>query len=206
MFWIALAAQSATALPPPRQNLQRLLDSTDYPKSALYQGEQGSVYFQVLVNPDGRVDTCTVLLSSGYKDLDDATCRLVTARARFSPPHGENGRAIYGTYRQVISWRLNSYQGPPSMPPDFELTINRAPEGVKLPVKFTVAYRVHPDGTTSRCQFDRNGTAKSVLPPPVLVDLACGAATEPPVQPVRNQKNEPIEAWDGATVRFSLKP
>jgi TonB family protein len=71
---------STAAVAPPPQHLQGLFASSDYPPGALDRNEQGAVYFQVVVNPEGRVDNCTILLSSGYNDLDYVTCQLVTKR------------------------------------------------------------------------------------------------------------------------------
>jgi TonB family protein len=197
---------------PPPQQLPGLVSVEDYPPTALDRGEQGPVYVQVLINPDGRVDSCTVLLSSGYNDLDDATCRLVTARVRFSPAQNESGKAIYGTYRQVINWRIAN-RGlpigpglPPEIPPDLDLTISQAPPGVKLPMRFAVRFLIKADGTASRCDFSNDWVSRpQVLPPKVLVDLACQAVMQSAVRPVRNHENEPIEVSDGATVRFSVK-
>src|SRR5438105_11963691 len=80
---------------PPQQHLVGLMSVDDYPPAAMARGEQGSVYVRMLVSPEGRVDTCTILLSSGSRDLDDATCRIVTARARFAPAQGADGHPIY---------------------------------------------------------------------------------------------------------------
>lgn len=208
----ALALFAGPLSPPTPQQHPGVVSADDYPKAALDRGELGPVYIQFLINPDGRVDSCTVLLSSGYKDLDDATCQLVTTRARFSPAQNESGKAIYGTYRQVINWRIGIFppSGPPSAPipgPDFDLTINQAPEGVKLPLRFQVQYLVEPTGTRSHCEYSTDAKpAPQVRPPPVIVNLACDAVMRSPIQLVRNHKNEPVEASDAATVRFSVKP
>jgi TonB family protein len=206
MILALLAAAPATAAAPPSQGVVSL---DDYPPAALRRGEQGLVHFQVVINPEGRVDTCTVLLSSGSKDLDDATCLLVTSRARFSPARDDNDRPIHATYRSSINWRIAGLRAPSqrTIPPDLDLTINQAPQGAKLPLQFMVRYFVKADGTASHCEFSNDWVPKSaVVPPQVLVALACDAVMRSPIQPVRNHKNEPVDASDGATVRFSVKP
>jgi hypothetical protein len=66
---------------------------------------------------------------------------------------------------------------------------------------------IKSNGVVSQCHFSNDWVPKSaVVPPPALVDLACATATKPPVELVRNHNNEPVDASDGATVRFSLKP
>jgi len=132
---------------------------------------------------------------------------VVTLRARFSPARDDEDKPIYEIYRGIMVWRINGGSPPASIPPDIDLTINQAPQGVKLPLRFAVRYLVKGDGTASHCQFSNDWTPRSqVVPPPVLVILACDAAMKSPIRPVRNHKNEPVEAWDGATVRFSVKP
>jgi TonB family protein len=201
---IVLSAEAPTASPPPTQGI---VSWTDYPQAAVDRNEQGSVYFEVIVSPEGQVDSCKILISSRYKDLDETTCRIVTARAKFAPAKDERERPIYGTYRQVITWRINSAGPPPIIGPDLDLTINQAPEGMKLPGQFAVRYLVKANGTASHCEFSNDWAPKSpTVPPPILVQLACDAAMRPPIRIVRNQKNEPVDASDGVTVRFSVKP
>jgi TonB family protein len=186
---------------------------SDYPPGALDRNEQGAVYFQVVVNPEGRVDTCTILLSSGYNDLDYATCQLVTKRARFSPAQDQDGKPIYGTYRQVINWRISNRPfgtdvvSTPTIPPDLDLTINKAPPGVTLPLAFDVSSFVKANGAANGCRFSPKPlVTQQVAPPQVLVDLACNAVLQSALAPIRNSKNEPVDASNSATVRFSVKP
>lgn len=198
----ALAFLVATVAEPPPQHLYPLFSLEDYPPAALKRGEQGPVYVEMIVNPEGRVDGCVILFSSGYQDLDDATCRIVTARARFSPAQNENGKAIYSTYRHVIQWRINDEHPPsaiPKIPPDLDLTINQAPPGVKLPLQLNISYFVKANGSFGHCQI----SSISKPPPQVLVDLACNAVMHLPIEVIRNHDNVPVDASETATVRFS---
>jgi TonB family protein len=200
---VLLAAQAAS----PSPGVVGVFSAMDYPRSALDRGEQGSVYFELVVDPQGRVDNCRVLISSGYKDLDDVTCRIVSTRARFAPAMSEEGKPIFGTYRRMTSWRINSYEPPPAVAPDVDLTINQAPPGAKLPLEFEVRYLVRANGTASDCRPATDSKpAPQAVPPQVLVDLACDAVTKSRIQVVRDHNNVPVEASDSATVRFSVKP
>jgi periplasmic protein TonB len=78
----------------------------DYPSSAIRAEEQGTTGFRVEVGPDGRVTSCSVTRSSGSSTLDEATCRLVTRRARFTPAKDTSGAAISDTYSNNIRWVL----------------------------------------------------------------------------------------------------
>jgi TonB family protein len=205
MLTVLMFLASAAAVAPPPKHLQGLVAASDYPPGALDRNEQGAVYFQVIVNPEGRVDNCTILLSSGYNDLDYVTCQLVTKRARFSPAEDEHGKPIYATYRQIINWRISNRPFgadgalPPSVPPDLDLTINHAPPGVRLPLRITLSYFVKTTGTVSHCQ-----TSDTSMPAPeVLVGLACNAVMQSPIDVIRNRDNVPVDASETATVRFS---
>jgi protein TonB len=100
--------------PPPRQsqarslvgNLQGVFSNDDYPPSAIDNNEQGTVRVLLTVGTSGRVTGCSITGSSGSKTLDQTTCRILSARARFSPAQDANGNPIESTYSQSISWRL----------------------------------------------------------------------------------------------------
>ncbi|CAA9523946.1 MAG: hypothetical protein AVDCRST_MAG09-2237 [uncultured Sphingomonas sp.] len=87
-------------------NLQGLIRSDDYPQSALDNEEQGTVTVALQVGTNGRISGCSVASSSGSRALDNATCRALTSRARFTPAQDSNGNPTTGTLRQRITWRL----------------------------------------------------------------------------------------------------
>ena len=100
----------------------------------------------LLINPSGGVETCSVILSSGFQDLDQATCALIQTRARFVPATDAGGHTMYSVTRSPpITWSLGSFHTVP-VEPDYDLTINRAPDGVRLPFELKVEYLVTRDG------------------------------------------------------------
>jgi protein TonB len=98
--------------PQPRQaepkslvgSLQGLISSDDYPASALDNNEQGTVSVTLTVGPSGRVTGCSP--SGGPSSLQNVTCRLLTARARFSPAQDGNGNPVTATTSARITWRI----------------------------------------------------------------------------------------------------
>lgn len=76
----------------------------DYPTQEIRSGHQGAVRFQLAIDPRGRVSQCTILASSGYPALDQATCKYVTRRARFDPATDSDGILVGGTYSGTIRW------------------------------------------------------------------------------------------------------
>jgi protein TonB len=98
--------------PAPRQSepkslvgsLQGLIQTEDYPPSALDNNEQGTVSVTLTVGPSGRVTGCSP--SGGPSSLQSVTCRLLTARARFSPAQDGSGNPISSTTSARITWRI----------------------------------------------------------------------------------------------------
>ena len=81
---------------------------TDYPAEARRAGEQGSVRFRVDVSQNGRVQNCTIVVSSGHSLLDDATCRIARDRFHFVPGLDEYGIPLTQTMDYILVWRLPS--------------------------------------------------------------------------------------------------
>jgi protein TonB len=87
-------------------NLAGLIQSDDYPENARRHGEEGTVAVNLSIGTNGRVTGCNVTKSSGSRDLDNATCRILSSRARFTPAKNSDGSPKTDTYPQRITWRL----------------------------------------------------------------------------------------------------
>lgn len=88
------------------QRLPGLFSADDYPPEALDRNEQGAVTVTVGVNTRGRVSNCRVIKSSASQTLDQATCRIITARARFKPALDARGNPVESEFTQNIVWRI----------------------------------------------------------------------------------------------------
>lgn len=100
----ACAAQARKA--EPMAPLVSGLSDSDYPDSAIRNGEEGAVSFRLSVGTDGSVIGCDVLGSSGSIVLDSTTCRLMATRVRFRPAADSAGRPVQGAFEGRIVWRL----------------------------------------------------------------------------------------------------
>ncbi len=94
---------TATA-PQPKGSPADWATPDDYPSRPLRELVQGTTAFRVQVGPNGRVTSCEVTASSGNAELDAATCKLVTARARFNPGKGEDGQPTTTSYSNRVKW------------------------------------------------------------------------------------------------------
>ena len=93
---VATAAQAQDD-PAEAPSKQSVITSQDYPRRAIDMHEEGTVKYHLTIGTDGGVKDCTVTTSSGYRDLDRLTCRLVQQRSHFKPRIGPNGVAVeYG--------------------------------------------------------------------------------------------------------------
>jgi protein TonB len=109
-----IAPPRPPAPPAPKQSqarsltgsLQSSFSNDDYPPSAMDNNEQGSVSVTLTIGPSGRVVGCNAT-GSASSTLKNATCRIATARARFSPALDANGNPMTSTYGpQTVTWRL----------------------------------------------------------------------------------------------------
>jgi protein TonB len=101
--------------PPPRiepararANLASYVSDDDYPASAMRNDEEGTTGFRLTVGTDGRVTNCAITSSSGSTALDNATCRIMRSRARFTPAHDSSGQPTTDTVTSRITWRIQN--------------------------------------------------------------------------------------------------
>jgi TonB family protein len=87
------ATPSASPAVPARW-LRGQIRPSDYPPSAVRANAGGIVYLSFVVSPDGRVRECTVQRSSGRRDLDRTTCRLIQRRFRYEPARDAQGNPV----------------------------------------------------------------------------------------------------------------
>lgn len=97
--------------PPParharaRADLQSYFFTGDYPREAMRLSQEGTVGFQLDVSPEGRVNLCRVVSSSGSELLDVRTCEILLVRARFEPARDEAGNAVPDIISARVTWR-----------------------------------------------------------------------------------------------------
>ncbi len=94
------------ANPEPRGRPGNWANANDYPSRALREEREGTTSFRVVVNARGRVDSCQITGSSGHSDLDAATCKNITRRARFRPSLDAQGNPTTGTWSNRVRWQI----------------------------------------------------------------------------------------------------
>jgi len=86
----------------PRNDPGSWATPNDYPSRALREDRAGTATFRVTIDENGRVATCEITQSSGHADLDEATCKNVSRRARFRKPSDGYGRV----YTNRVRWQI----------------------------------------------------------------------------------------------------
>jgi TonB family protein len=90
----------------------------NYPAASLARGEQGSVAFEVGIDRRGRLESCAITQSSGYPDLDSATCEMLLRHARFSSRRGAPLTTVAGS----VDWKHPLGDAAPSAPPPMNIS------------------------------------------------------------------------------------
>jgi protein TonB len=80
--------------------------TSDYRTSWINREWTGTARVRLEVSAAGRVETCTVIGSSGHAELDRATCDLITRRARFEAARDSTGAKTTGSYASSVRWEL----------------------------------------------------------------------------------------------------
>lgn len=76
----------------------------DFPRAFDEAGIGGTVGVRFLIEIDGRVPECEITRSSGTRELDALTCRLIRERFRFRPALDERGRPFPSMMTQNHEW------------------------------------------------------------------------------------------------------
>ena len=92
--------QSASA----KGNPADWITNDDYPDSALRGNEEGTSSISWTIGTSGRVENCHVTHSSGHSDLDEAACRAITRRGRYTPAKDQDGNPIAQTQSRNVVW------------------------------------------------------------------------------------------------------
>jgi TonB family protein len=83
---------------------QNWISGLDFPVQE--HPDEGRVQYMVSVGIDGRVSNCSIVSPSGSALLDEATCNVVSRRARFDPATDQNSNPIEGSYTGSVNWQI----------------------------------------------------------------------------------------------------
>ncbi len=82
------------------------IKSYDYPKGMLFAGQPALVNFRLSIGPDGVPTACHIQATTRPKEFDNAVCKSVMKRARFSPALDAQGQPLASYYQNNVYFRL----------------------------------------------------------------------------------------------------
>lgn len=88
----------------PLSNPANWLSPADYPASMINRGKQALVNFRLSVSAQGLPTACEIQSSYNDKLFDEATCKALTRRARFSPALDGKGQPVPSFYLNTVRW------------------------------------------------------------------------------------------------------
>lgn len=177
------ASAVAASSPQPLGNPGTWVTTADYPAQSMRRSEQGSTGFSLEVNSLGEVTSCTIVSTSGSAALDQATCYLVSQRARFRPARGIDSRPIAGTYNNRIRWVLPKLPGPTS-----SLSV--------------ISYLVDEQGVVSDCKVEQASGMAALA----VGESVPGCRPGHQFQPYRDPSGQPVRKRIRARVEIEEIP
>jgi protein TonB len=82
-----------------------------YPPEARIAAQEGRTQFSLDIDAAGRITVCNIIESSGSDLLDSTTCSQLIANGRFNPALDRHGKAVPGTWKSAMRWRLSDIEG-----------------------------------------------------------------------------------------------
>lgn len=175
----------------------------DYPELAVRLHHQGAVTVELTVDSAGELAKCRTAISSGYPELDQASCDLIRKRAHWKPATDDAGRPIAFVYRFRSRWMLSGGQPQPLPETERDVTVGAFPGDMVRPIA-TLSFFVASDGKIESCRVaDGQSTGSAVLDK-AACDSMSKSETFPPVldrygKPVRFIRVQKVGFTTGPT-------
>ena len=136
----------------------------DYPKSAMRAGKSGATKIELVISPEGKVISCTVVINHGDEVFGKTFCAILS-RKKLHPAMNAEGRPAYGMRTDAMTFFLPGTAAGKQVesfifPPDVELTVAELPTGVAPDISVIVA--VNEAGQGTACQVADADTSQNL--------------------------------------------
>ena len=98
--------KNLTQMAEPLKSSGDWIKSSDYPENMLMAGQPALVSFRLSIGPDGVPTACHIQATTRPKEFDNAVCKSVMRRARFSPALDAQGQPLASYYQKNVYFRL----------------------------------------------------------------------------------------------------
>jgi TonB family protein len=187
---LALVAGSALGSMPLPQFAARTMDVSQASVLAATTAPMVT-WADLFVDLSGRVDRCTIVVSSGSSLADRTACERAERMARFAPARDESGRPVAALVRQGFA--VN--RALPAADVDFALVVDRAPPGAVADLRIVA----DAAGKVETCAIE---TSSSSAP---LDRAGCAAVTGVARPVVLDAAGAPVRAMSRVSVGFSTR-
>jgi protein TonB len=89
-----------------RGNPGQFFGTDAYPVDAIRANREGRTVAKLAVDGGGTPVGCVVVVTSGSRSLDAATCSIALGKVRFSPARDGSGRPVPSSYTLPVRWVL----------------------------------------------------------------------------------------------------
>lgn len=90
----------------PLQSPGKWIVSSDYPSNMLSAGQPALVNFRLNIGLDGAPTACHIQATTRPKEFDNAVCKSMMRRARFSPALDSQGQPLASYYQNNVYFRI----------------------------------------------------------------------------------------------------
>lgn len=99
------AAKPAPPSPATDRGRGNTISEDDYPDASRRAEEQGVAKASYTIGTDGKASNCSIVTSSGFPRLDEATCKIIERRFRYNPAM-RDGQPVAETKTKAVRWQL----------------------------------------------------------------------------------------------------
>lgn len=83
------------------------VNSNDYPKALLKNGNHGLIHFRLAIDEAGAVSSCHIQSKTKPEGFAELTCHLITKRAKFKPALDATGHPAKSFYINRVKWFIS---------------------------------------------------------------------------------------------------
>jgi hypothetical protein len=88
-------------------DVRSIFSSEDFPREAMHYNQEGAAQFILLVDEQGKVAGCHVILTSGIPPFDALGCSVLKQRAKLRPAVDAKGKPVRSMYvTPKVVWRI----------------------------------------------------------------------------------------------------